>query len=923
MSTTLPPDEATVADEPPEGAGGTDEPRSDGRPAPRHVAGGGGDWVPPGPRFGRLLDRMAAIPVEGWITAAVVVACMVVVLVVAHPELILQNTTPTGGDMGSHVYGPKYLMDHLLPTGRLTGWTPAWFDGFPLYQFYMVLPALGVVVLATGFHSLIGGGLAALAGFGVMGSGVLRERLFPYRWWLVAVGAAIVVLSVPVPYNISFKMITVAGLVALPAAAWLFGKLADLPFPTPPLLAAASLLYIFNRQPVYNGTGNIVGGNFASTMAGEYSFSIALTLGVVYLGVVLRGMRTGRHRVLAAVLLAATALCHLLPCFFVLMVTVIILLVQPARARVRWFVAALPLGGLVGAFWLLPFVLKRAYTNDMGWEKLPILPADVAAKYGEWFTHKVSNGADYYGRWYYLSPPSMRWVVVLAIAGLVVSIVQLRRAGWVLAISAFVLGTLFVVLPNTQLWNARLLPFLYLCFYFLAAIAVGEVAYCLAVTIADLVQRRPGQFRPLNWVSTPVMAGVVIVAVLVPLGKLPWGVRVNPVSAWAQGNFSGLEHKDPQPALAASAPPDCRQIPGVQDCAGGTKEYFALVDTMRRLGRDAADGNGCGRAMWEYDGNREGSYGTPMALMMLPYFTDECIGSMEGLYFESSATTPFHFINQGELSASCSCTQRDMPYSTLNVPLGVRHLQLLGVKYFMADTPTTVALADTQPALTPVARSGPWHIYRVADSELVTPLRYEPAVMTNVDDAQRSWLPPAMTWYLDPKLWDVPLAVDGPKDWPRIEVNKLDPQPVDGVDPKITEYVQLPQIPRKAVAHPATVSHVVMRREGISFDVDRVGSPVLVKISAFPNWKVSGASGVHRVSPNLLVVVPTSRHVSLSYGRTTGDWLAILLTLLGIAAAVWLNRRPPVEMPAPRRTGLLAGADPGGSDVEGAEPPPA
>ena len=38
---------------------------------------------------------------------------------------------------------------------------------------------------------------------------------------------------------------------------------------------------------------------------------------------------------------------------------------------------------------------------------------------------------------------------------------------------------------------------------------------------------------------------------------------------------------------------------------------------------------GCGRAFWEYAGDRLGGYGTPMALMMLPYFTDSCIGSME------------------------------------------------------------------------------------------------------------------------------------------------------------------------------------------------------------------------------------------------------------------------------------------------------
>src|SRR5690349_21491221 len=55
---------------------------------------------------------------------------------------LLSNTTPAGGDMGAHVWGPAFLRDHLLPHGRLSGWTPDWYDGFPAYQFYMVVPAL-------------------------------------------------------------------------------------------------------------------------------------------------------------------------------------------------------------------------------------------------------------------------------------------------------------------------------------------------------------------------------------------------------------------------------------------------------------------------------------------------------------------------------------------------------------------------------------------------------------------------------------------------------------------------------------------------------------------------------------------------------------------------------------------------------------
>ena len=72
------------------------------------------------------------------------------------------------------------------------------------------------------------------------------------------------------------------------------------------------MLFLFDRN------FTIYGGNIASTLAGEFAFSISLSLALLYLGVVIRGLRTGQHRALAAVLLALTGLCHLIPAFFAL-----------------------------------------------------------------------------------------------------------------------------------------------------------------------------------------------------------------------------------------------------------------------------------------------------------------------------------------------------------------------------------------------------------------------------------------------------------------------------------------------------------------------------------------------------------------------------------------------------------------------------
>jgi hypothetical protein len=100
-----------------------------------------------------------------------------------------------------------------------------------------------------------------------------------------------------------------------------------------------------------------------------------------------------------------------------------------------------------------------------------------------------------------------------------------------------------------------------------------------------------------------------------------------------------------------------------------------------------------------------------------------------------------------------------------------------------------------------------------------------------------------------------------------------------------------------------TVTGTATGTDSIDFDVDRIGVPVLVKASYFPNWKVDGADGPFRVTPNLMVVVPTSKHVHLHYATTGVEYTAYALTLLGIALAIFLARRAAVTMPEPRPAG--------------------
>jgi len=892
-------------------------------------------------------------PAHDWVTITswiVVGLTCLFVFATLSPRDILSTTTPTGGDMGAHVWGPAFLRDHLLPEFRLTGWTPDWYAGFPAYVFYMVIPSLVIVMINVGpplwASPFLLAGLAALAW--LVGARVRSSVLRTTLWVLLGMLA---VLSVPVPYEIAFKLVTVSGLVTLPLACFALARSFRLPFPGPAIIAVGAAAFLYE-------TGyTILGGNITSTMAGEFAFSISLTLCILYLAVVVRGVRTGRDMALAAILFGLVILCHIIPAMFAVVATAILVITRredrtpwwDRSSSGRWigsvigsvavltlidwssisagvtlpswvpsFVAspvstvvegaasvlqhvfpqhlfpvvvtvvvvalfvsvdlraltfstfAVPVGGLVACFWFVPFLADSPFMNDMGWEKY--------TRYADYLWPQTAQ----------FDMPYRDVVFVLAALGALLSVLYRQRFGWYLTLVVVAMAWAFRYAPQWRLWNARILPFYYLGLYLLAAIAVALVVRSVVLVAAALLDRRA---EPVGVGIAGMAVVTVVVAVVIggALRVLPGGSasadgtyhwmgltwhKLNPSAGWAKYNYQGLESRDAYP------------------------EFRAIVDTMAEVGRT----NGCGRAMWEYEPKLD-RFGTPMALMLLPYFTDGCIGSMEGLYFEASSTTPFHFLDQSELSTQPSRAQRDLPYGGLDMRLGISHLQMLGVKYYLATSDQAITAARQDQRLTELTSITPppgadgvqhkWVVFEIADADLVVPLRYQPVVLTGTDDHIDGWVyakqrakpalgqevgsktaGPAVTWYLDPARWDVPLATSGPPEWKRVAPDATHP-------------------PKVAVPE-AKVTNVANHGDSISFDVDRVGTPVLIRTSFFPNWQADGATGPYRVSPNLMVVVPTSKHVTVSYGTTNADRLGWILTIIGlvgvVALAVWDER---------------------------------
>jgi hypothetical protein len=250
-----------------------------------------------------------------------------------RPDLILSDTTATGGDMAAHIFPPWFLKEHLLAQGLVTGWSEGWFAGFPVLHFYFPLIPLIQALLAY-----------------VM------------------------------PYVVAFKLGTILGTALLPTAAYATFRL--LRFHRPAPIAASLFAFAFQFMTSFN----IYGGNIQSSLVGEYAYSFSLALSLIFVGLAFRVVTDDEGPMaLAALCLFGAVLSHLVP---------VLVLAMPACAylvgfcllkhRVRRGLRLLVVGGLglcLTGFWLVPFVLRLS--NTAGIQAFPIrglgrvLPAEA------------------------------------------------------------------------------------------------------------------------------------------------------------------------------------------------------------------------------------------------------------------------------------------------------------------------------------------------------------------------------------------------------------------------------------------------------------------------------------------------------------------------------------------------------------------
>lgn len=695
-------------------------------------------------------------------------AIYAVLLAFLKPSLLLTLTSTSGGDTGAHIAWAWYLKRDFLPHFRLSGWTQDWYAGFPLFQFYFVVPYL-----------------------------------------------LIALLSFLIPYQIAFKLGTVLGSFLLPVCVYAAMKLMRFEFPMPILAAVMTLPFLFMESY------SIYGANILSTLAGEFTYSVSFSLSILFLGLLYRAVEDRRFILSAAVVLALVALDHLLPVIFILLAIPFFLLRRKDRLRTLGliaFVGALAFG--LSAFWSIPFLAKLQYSVQMEWGQL--------------------HGLDV------LFPQSYWAILVLAALG-VASAIRRRDPRtdyllWLIAIPVL----LFFLLPDGRVWNGRFLPFFYFFAAMFAAYAIFSARHVLSYAANKLLRlpQRHSDYLVAVVATALVVFAVARGAILVP--------------AWIEWNYTGYEAK---PAW---------------------NTFRSINSSLASLPK--------GRVMWENSPTMN-KFGTPEALMMIPYFSGQ--PTMESILIESAFTAPFHFVMQSELSEQASGAVQGVHYPPFDMAAGVRHMRLFNVRYYIALTTKATKAADSSDGLRLLKRIDEFSVYEVRDpGGYVIVLKNQPQKVKTSD-----WTTVALKWFGRPGSLDTPLVLD-----PRARSGSIAAWP--SVSPALDTHPTVPTASNDQHISVNDVSNVRMTNDEISFDTAAIGKPHWVKVSYFPNWRAEGADGPYLASPSLMIVVPRQSHVRLYYADTFSDELgygvsaASLIALLALAGVGVVRRRTRALLPA-------------------------
>ena len=684
---------------------------------------------------------------------------LIVLILFLRVDLVFENNTPTGGDMGAHIVAIDTFIKDFMPNFQINGWSNDWFGGYPLYYFYFPLPAI-----ITFFLNLI----------------------FPFG---IAFKIMVVLSIILVVYSIEKLMRKTSNQISI------YG-------------ATAGLFYVFTES------FTIYGGNLASTLAGQFSFGYSLAFANLSIFYLLKSNNNFRFPI-SSIFLASCLLSHLIP--FIIYSPIYAFYWLSRKQNFNQKILSISIFLALVSRWSTSLIMNLEYTTNMSYTPFSRIE-DLIKK-------------------------DILPIIFILIGLLIIKHKNLIKNKTLNLFELYLIFSsilLYFFVPEGALWNGRLVPFfnLGIIFLFFKALEIfiediylyqqglnvltvlffGGTIYCLYI----FYEKWSANQSYLN-VYVPIILLIIIFAIInlnnvvIQLNMLIVSIIFSTISFlphWLNWNFTGYEGKN-----------DWNQI----------QSLYTKLENLKP-----------GRIMWEPNSDMN-KYGTPMTLMTLPYFTKHT--SMEGLYFDSSITTPFHFISVSGLAKRPSNPVGGLSYINNKFDQGVDYLYDLGIDYFISYTEEIESKAMSSDRLNFLFSSEPFSVFEVSSSK-VELINQDIEVFSKVNKQEG---------ILSSVFRDTNITNFFEKAYENF----------DELDEK-----RIVEVSNKILIQPSNnnnleVTDIRITNRKISFFTNNPGELHLIKVSYFPNWSISNGLGPFRTSPSFMSVIPNQEYVEINFVKTS------------------------------------------------------
>jgi len=625
-----------------------------------------------------------------------------------------------------------------------------------------------------------------------------------------------------IPLEVAFKLVTVLGVFTLPFTTYFCMRLMGFRFPMPVFAATFTLPFLFQESH------SMWGGNIPSTLAGEFSYSISLSLTVLFFGTLYRGLIDKKHILRNALLLAAVAFTHVITLLWAVSSSTFFIASNKKGAFQRMFHMGklYVLAFMLTGFWTIPLISRIGYTT----------PYDI--------TWNISED---------VLPPILWPFLLLSCVGFFVGVSRGEYRMLFFTYATVVSSVYFIIAQPLGLVDIRFIPFIYLTLMFFAAYGLAE-----ALRSNKAVKLFPFLVLGLTlfWVDAnkTIVTGISVTGIDLERGRLM--NRENPIefhldqvwpqlmnwkyggytAFWVQWNYEGYEAK---PLW---------------------KQFRAVNDFLRGGYSDP-------RAQFEHN-DKHDSAGSVRAFENIPLFSGRSI--LEGLYMSSIETSPFMFYIQSEISEQQSCPFYAVYQCTeFNLENGTKHLKMFNVRYIVARSRTLKDAFRENSEWRLAFSDDPYEVWELTTNpdHYVTVPANQPILLRTGD-----WKGISYEWFKRLDLVDVPLVFKDSVDSTDIgRFNTFFDAP---------SVATLDSLPMKPLNLDCKIDEK-LGQDTIEFTTDCVGRPHIISVSYYPGWKVDGADRIYLVSPSFMLVYPNQNRVRLVYGKTFEDWAGMLLSLSG------------------------------------------